>query len=405
MTRPTVALVGVSGYGRRHLIDLLRLHAEGRIELVGLADPRIPAEVHEELERSSASPRTAATLDELFALCAPQTVVVATPPHTHHRLALTALDAGASVFVEKPPVPLPEQLDELKFRARRRRVEFGFQQTRSVVMAADAARHTYPIGELRRITAYGALQRSDSYYTRAPWAGRRMLGDAAVFDGSLFNPLAHAVHAALVLARREESSWVMNELEVELGAVRDIEADDTAAMRIRSVRGPLVTALGTTAADEVIEPSLLLQGTSGAMEVRLRDLRIDVEVDGVASALVGTPAPAALGQAVTRPDDAADPLTDIEAVRSFVRLVAAAVDTAPVPKHLSGVVVDRDPGPGAEYPGISAAIARAAADGTLLGEAGVPIGAAHHRASLENWDGRLTGRHQAHVRPYSEVAE
>src|SRR5690606_40112525 len=101
----------------------------------------------------------------------------------------------------------------------RRRVEFGFQQTRSVVTAADAARHAYPIGELRRITAYGALQRPDSYYTRAPWAGRRMLGGAAVFDGSLFNPLAHTVHAALVLARREEPSWAMSELEVELGAV------------------------------------------------------------------------------------------------------------------------------------------------------------------------------------------
>ncbi|MFP3813362.1 hypothetical protein, partial [Bacillus sp. SIMBA_005] len=91
------------------------------------------------------------------------------------------------------------------------------------------------------------------------------------------NPLAHTVHAALALAQREEPTWAMNELEVELGAVREIEADDIAGLRVRSASGPTVTAVGTTAGDEVIEGSLLLEGTAGVMRVPLRDLRIEVE--------------------------------------------------------------------------------------------------------------------------------
>lgn len=402
---PTVALVGVSGYGRRHLLDLLRLHSEGRIELVGIADPNIPSEVEEELARFGARPHTAPALDVLLQVCEPQTVVIAAPPHTHFPLALQALTSGASLYVEKPPVPLPEQLDELERVAGNRRVEFGFQQTRSVVTAVDAARRERPVGELRRITAYGSLQRPDSYYDRAPWAGRRTLGDNAVFDGSLFNPLAHTVHAALALAQREEPTWTMDELEVELGAVRDIEADDVAALRMRSAAGPTVTAVGTTAGDEIIEGSLLLEGTAGVMRVRLRDLRIEVEADGTTSVLAGTFAPAALDTAVCAPQAPADPFTDISAVRAFVRLVAAAVDATPGTEGLAGARhVDGESGPRTELPGISAAITRAAEDGLLIGEAGVRIGRAYRRHSLENWDGRLTSWHPGQGRPKVAVS-
>lgn len=403
MTRPSVALVGVSGYGRRHLLDLLRLHAGDRIDLMGIADPRIPGEVEEELRRAGASPHTAAGLDELLTRCVPDTVVIATPPHTHHALALTALDAGSSVYVEKPPVPLPAQLDDLHSRAGTHRVEFGFQQTRSVAMAVDAAVRAHPIGKLTRITGYGALQRPDAYYSRAPWAGRRMLGDVAVFDGSLFNPLAHTVHAALTLARMAEPTWEMSELEIELGAVRNIEADDTAAIRVRSARGPVVTAIGTTAADEVIEPSLLLQGDSGELRVRLRDLRIRIETPHSLTETVVPPAPASLEQAVLGPDDAADPFTDIDAVRPFVRLVAGAINAACAPERLTGIVVGREAGPSTVLFGVSAAIMRAVDRGSLLGETGFSIGAVHRLSALENWDGRMNDR-CGRQRPSSEVA-
>ncbi|WP_300267273.1 Gfo/Idh/MocA family oxidoreductase [Microbacterium sp.] len=405
MSRPSVALVGVSGYGRRHLLDLLRLHSEGRVELVGIADPSIPSDVEAELERFGARPQRASSLGDLHGLCSPQTVVIATPPHTHFPLAVLALNGGASVYVEKPPVPLPEQLDELERLAVGRRVEFGFQQTRSVIMAVDAARRERPIGQLRRVVAYGSLQRPDSYYDRAPWAGRRTLGDTPVFDGSLFNPLAHTVHAALALAQREEPAWTISELEVELGAAREIEADDTAALRVRSASGPIVVAVGTTAGDDVIEGSLLLVGTAGVMRVRLRDLRIEVEADGTSSVLAGAFAPAALDSAVCAPQAPADQFTDISAVRAFVRLVAAAVEAAPSTERLAATRrVDGESGPRTELPGLTSAVARAAADGLLLSEAGVRIGRTHRRHSLENWDGRLTSRHPGQGRPKAEVS-
>lgn len=404
MTRPTVALAGVSGYGRRHLLELLRLHADGGIELVGLADPRIPEEVHAEVRSAGASPSTAGDLGELLAACPAQTVVIATPPHTHHALATAALRAGSAVYVEKPPVPLPEQLDDIEAVAGDRRVEFGFQQTRAVVTTVEEALRRHPIGEVRRITAYGALSRPDSYYRRAPWAGRRMLGDAAVFDGSLFNPLAHTVHAALVLARRIDPEWALRRIDVELAAVRDLEADDTAAIRATSARGPVVTAVGTTAADVVVHPSLRLTADEGVLDLRLSDLRVRIETDGEAVEVHGDPSLSALERAVRAPESAADPLTGIDAVRPFVHLVATAMDVVPAVTRLPGSPAVDATEPTTERRGISAAILRAVDGGTLLGDTGLPVGAIRSRDDLDNGGGRPIVRHPGALRPTSEVA-
>ena len=55
------------------------------------------------------------------------------------------------------------------------------------------------IGEVVGIGAAGAWQRDASYYTRAPWAGRRSLHGRPVVDGALTNPFAHATATALAL--------------------------------------------------------------------------------------------------------------------------------------------------------------------------------------------------------------
>lgn len=364
---PTVALAGISGYGRRHLHTLLRLHRAGQVALTGIVDRSFPPEIDPVLRDAGAAPERAVDLTRLLGRAVPDTVVVATPPHTHHVLAGAALRAGASVYLEKPPVPLPEQLDELERLAGGQRLEVGFQQTRDVVDVVRATLERHPVGRLQRVTAFGALRRPDSYYARAKWAGRHWLGDAPVFDGSLFNPLAHVVHAALVLACQEDPEWCAEHVDAMLASVRDIEADDLAALRVSSPVGPVVTAIGTTASDHVIEPSIALVGESGTVTVRHRDLRVRVSRAGRETEAYGVPGTPALERAVTDPHGVADPVADLAAVRPFVTVVAAAVELCPRPVRLRGTVEGGDD-PRTCLPGIARTIRDAVRSGRILGE-------------------------------------
>jgi predicted dehydrogenase len=178
-------------------------------------------------------------------------VVIATPIDTHLPLALQALAAGAHVYLEKPPVPaLADQLAlEQAAAAAGRAVQVGFQARGGA--GVDALREIVAsgeLGEVRAVRVHGAWSRDRAYYRRSPWAGRRRLDGRRVADGVATNPLAHAVHAGLVIAgidRLEDIAAVTTELR----RAHDIEADDTAFVRIDPVAsGRAPTAPGAPAA-------------------------------------------------------------------------------------------------------------------------------------------------------------
>ncbi len=95
MTRPPfrVVLFGLGHAGSRlHLPALRRLRG---VAVVGSYDP-------DPLRRQAVSGvRTLADEDEALAVAA-DAVIIATPPQTHARLALAALDRGHHIYVEKP---------------------------------------------------------------------------------------------------------------------------------------------------------------------------------------------------------------------------------------------------------------------------------------------------------------
>lgn len=396
--RPAVALVGASGYGRRHLDELLGLHRAGAIELCAVVDIALPAGLAELMAESGARPYLGGDLAEALDSRHPTTVVIATPPHTHAPLAEQALAAGCSVYLEKPPVPLLADLHRLVARASGRRFEVGFQQTPGVIAAVTDTLSSYPLGAIQRVTGFGALQRPDSYYTRARWAGRRELDGRPVFDGALFNPLAHVVHAALAVASSIRPGWALDSLEAQLASVRPIQSDDLAAIRARAIEGPEVTMIGTTAADRVVEPALLVVGERGRLRLRLRDLAATVSLDG--DDTVELPPRAhrsALRAAVLDPHGPADPLLNASAAEPFVRLVSAVVDTVggPVTLAADAVAIHRDGERLVTLPRITEAIERAVEDGGLLAGAGLAPGDARRRPGLGEWSGRM-------ARPYDD---
>jgi predicted dehydrogenase len=378
MTRtqpPAVVLVGTSGYGSRHLGDLLRWHAAGLVDLAALVDVAFTADTRRQVSAAGADPMWANSLREALGHRAFDAAVVATPPDTHFTIAETVLRNGIGLYLEKPPVPLLQQLDILAGMAPVQRVEVGFQQARATVEAIEAVLAAGTVGDVSRVVASGCLARPDTYYTRNSWAGTWFAHGRPVLDGPLFNPLAHVVHTALILAARMDPGWVPETLEAELYSVRAIAGDDTGALRIRSRSGPEVVAVGTSAADEVREPSVTVHGSRGYVTVRHRDARGFVEVDGVRRGLPARRSPEpALFEALRKPDDPPDELIDLAAVRPFVTVVNAAVEVIGTPIRVVDRqrVVHRGEDLVRVLPGISALVARVAGTGRLFGELGAP---------------------------------
>lgn len=259
-----IALIGTRGFGRVHLENLERLREVGRAELIGVVDLHEPPAAVQGIWH-----RDLASLLAAHADAPPEVVVIATPIDTHLPLALQALEAGAHVYLEKPPVPAlaDHAVLERAAEAAGRVVQIGFQarggagvdELRELVAAGE-------LGEIDTVRVHGAWSRDRAYYRRSPWAGRRRLDGRRVADGVATNPLAHGVHAGLVVAgidRLEDIAAVTTELR---RAHDDIEADDTAFVRIDPVPGqrPAVVCALTTTAPVQGAPWIEVVGTGGA---------------------------------------------------------------------------------------------------------------------------------------------
>ncbi|MGO2052711.1 DUF6807 family protein [Glutamicibacter sp. 287] len=262
---PGIALVGLNGFGRQHLLNIHRLVALGKANFVAGAGPDDPGPDI----RGEDTP-IFASLDALIdAGISPDIIIVSTPINTHHELALKALVTGADLYLEKPPTATFAQYQELLSAAREAgaRVQVGFQAVGSLALEAleeffvDDARDS-PIGELRAVGASGTWLRTQGYYDRAPWAGHRVLDGIHIADGVITNPLAHAVMSALHIAGARRAEDVA-ELSTELYRAHDIEADDTSVLCLRTVKGIPVTAALTVCAAEQRDPWVTVYGTEG----------------------------------------------------------------------------------------------------------------------------------------------
>ncbi|MFI7582100.1 DUF6807 family protein [Kocuria kalidii] len=268
-----VCLVGVGGFGGRHLDNIRRLEQEGRVRLVAAVDrraddgtlgPDVP--MFGDLEQTRA-----AGLDV-------DVVVISTPIDTHYDLALSALRMGADVLLEKPPVANLDQFRRLleAAAAADRLVQVGFQSLGS--HSLEVLRELLASGEIGRLRAVGATglwSRDTDYFTRSPWAGRRRIGGVDVVDGVVTNPLAHAVMTALHIAGARTCEDVA-ELRTELYRANAIESDDTSVVRVRTTSGVPVTCALTLCAAEQQDPFITVDGTEGQAVLHYTEDRLTV---------------------------------------------------------------------------------------------------------------------------------
>ncbi|HKS02398.1 MAG TPA: DUF6807 family protein, partial [Arthrobacter sp.] len=262
---PRIALVGVHGFGARHLANLARLQAAGVLDFVAVADPRPPGEGV--LQESVA---VFETLDHLLrAGSAPDVVILATPIQTHVPLAMAALSAGADVYVEKPPAASLQQFRELLQAAESagRLVQVGFQSLGSD--ALPALQRLIADGEIGDVLGFGATGtwlRTRGYFKRSRWAGKRSLNGTDVVDGVATNALAHAVVTGLSIAAARTLDDVAG-VDTDLYRAHPTESDDTSVIRVRTSAGQVLTCALTLCAARQTRPSITVIGTAGKAEL------------------------------------------------------------------------------------------------------------------------------------------
>ncbi|BAL90730.1 putative oxidoreductase [Actinoplanes missouriensis 431] len=353
---PRVALIGAGGHGLSHRRVLSRLRDAGRIEVAGLCD------------RQPFAPDDAASLDgvpfftdhtALLAAVRPDVVVICTPPHTHLPIALDALACGADLLLEKPPVMSLDEHRRLTAAVAEsgRLCQVGFQALGSAALArlVDAA----PAGP---IGVFGAWWRPDTYYRRAPWAGRRSVGGRPVFDGALVNPFAHALMQALVVAG---PGFRPRHLELEAYRTRDIETDDTTFLRVTAGDGRRIT-VGVTLASAVFLAGEIRVG-GAALEYPTDRLRLPGEE-------TSREVPGRTGLLENLLDHRADPavplLAPLARTATFTAVGAAIVGSAPPIEIGSKWLVAHPEGGGSVLPGIDELVRQVATTGELPSELG-----------------------------------
>lgn len=257
---PAVAVIGANGHGKWHRRAIAAAQAEGRLKLVALAD----VQPVEQAEAPVFTDHRA-----LLSATRPDAVVICTPPHTHLPIALDVLAAGCDVLLEKPPVRTLEEHRTLlaAVEASGRACQVGFQALGSQASARlVAATREQAMGPVSGITAVASWKRTDAYYGRAQWAGRRSVGGRPVVDGTLVNPLAHALMECLVVARAAGSGGPAR-IEVERYRTREIEVDDTAFARITFANGLPMVIGATLAGEDFIAGEVTVTGPAGRAQL------------------------------------------------------------------------------------------------------------------------------------------
>ncbi|MFI7436807.1 Gfo/Idh/MocA family protein [Micromonospora haikouensis] len=373
---PRVAVVGANGHGRWHRRVIAPLHDAGRVRLVALVDVR-PIEP----EPAAPLPADAAVFTDhaqMLAAAKPDVVVVCTPPHTHLPIARDVLAAGADVLLEKPPVlsMAEHRLLAAAVAETGRACQVGFQALGSAALAELTAAVTAGrLGTVTGIATVAAWQRSDGYYARAPWAGRRTLHGRPVLDGALANPLAHAVMQCLAVAEAVTGAPVRPAtIELERYRVRPIEVDDTAALRVVPRSGPPIVAAVTLAGEDFVAGEVIVTGSDGRAVLEYPTDRLLLPGDDAPREVPGRRG-LLENLLAHRADPAGTPLIAPLARTAPFTAVLEAVQAAPEPTLLGGDLVTatgRGPDRVLTVRGVNAALREAAGSGALLSELGVP---------------------------------
>jgi predicted dehydrogenase len=276
-----VAQIGVGGHGLVHLEAITELEQRGLVKLRAVADPF--ADQLEDVKNRLTAQGTSWYLDYHEMLAAEQdldAIVICTPIPLHEEMLTATLKASrARILLEKPALPTIQQLDGVIGLEGAERVRIGFQMVcQPQLLAARKLIASGRLGKLRRITVSAGWPRLASYYSRASWAGKMMLGQRPVFDGPATNGLSHLLNnVCFLLSQPGNPLQEPVRVRARLARARRIESYDTFFMEAAFAEVE-ASFLLSHAVDRHVPFVIRVEGESGSLELleRTPGLRCDL---------------------------------------------------------------------------------------------------------------------------------
>ncbi|MFC8243036.1 Gfo/Idh/MocA family protein [Streptomyces chartreusis] len=367
-----IVLAGARGHGRWHLDNIRRLQDKGIVRPAGICELTPLSE--DELPEGLGSPEQSADFGALLDSTGARVAVICTPIPTHTDLALTAARKGVHLLLEKPPAPSYADYRRMADGIAETGVacQIGFQSLGShAVPAIRTMMAEGAIGEITGVGGAGAWARPESYYRRAPWAGRRRLNGVDVIDGALTNPLAHAVATALALNGSVRADDV-TAVETELLRANDIESDDTSCVRVGTAQDRPVVVAATLCAEDPDEPYVVVHGDRGRITFWYTQDRVLLQRAGRGPEESEYGRTDLLENLVEHLVDGTDLLVTPEVTGAFMTVVEAirlAPDPAPLPAGAWRLLPDEQR---RVVPGIDGLVAAAADTLALYSELDAP---------------------------------
>ncbi|WP_158299407.1 Gfo/Idh/MocA family protein [Paenibacillus antri] len=394
-----VALIGIEGFGRAHVRQIVAFANEGKLRCAAFADPGADPAGE---SFAALTALGAVRCDDDATLLAERpdvdAVVLATPLPLHRAMAIRALEAGRHVLVEKPPAVAVQDVDAMARaqEAAGRLCAVNFQNVSgSAFRRALELVRAGAIGRVSRIAGIGMWKRTDRYYSRTPWAGKLTLRGQLVLDGTLMNPFAHLLQNGLLLAEAAAADPADAEplhLRAELYRAHPIEGDDTSCLRL-ATRGGVEVCMYTTLCYESNEPPAIeVVGDRGVLRWDYAN-RLEIRrAGGSAPETLQFPAEDLMRKMysnwIDSIDDRAEPYCTVDRCRPFVAAVNGALLSSggvhPIPadavdiaeEHGNRVTTVRD---------LPELFREAAERSALLSELGVPWAVRTRRFSLEGF--------------------
>lgn len=253
----TTVLIGASGYGSKYVKELLFTFKDD-VHLVGIVD--IAAEesdYYKELLKRKIPIYT--TLRDFYRQHDAQLAIVSTPIHLHKEHSCIAMRKGSHVLCEKPVAISFDHMEEMKKVSEEMNkflaVGFNWSFTEPVqALKKDILANRF--GKPKRFKSITLWPRTEDYYTRSQWAGRKKGPHGEwIYDSIASNAAAHYLHHLLFLAGcTKEKSATIKKVEAELYKINDIETFDTCAVRLQTKEGIELYYYASHAVKEVYNP-------------------------------------------------------------------------------------------------------------------------------------------------------
>lgn len=249
-----VGIMGMGGFAGAHHDAARRLEEEGLCRVVCTCDPALDrfAERQTSLRFAERGVRVYPDWEEMLTAEAGELdlVTIPTPVPLHAPMHRACVERGLAVYLEKPPTVNIAELDEMLEVERQAKyaTNVGFNyivEPERQALKQDLLSGKY--GVVREVNVCALWPRNDTYYARAPWAGRLTLDGRLVLDSCAGNAVAHFVHDALFWAGiRERWSWAeVQSVRAELYRGNPIQGTDTVFVAAQT-EGGVVVRLGMT---------------------------------------------------------------------------------------------------------------------------------------------------------------